>query len=313
MWPDPAGPPGRGLRGEGRAGGLRTARRRHADDARRSGRRAGDGRRERRRAARGGGRVRGSGVRRPARGRERALRGRARRADHAGRWRRPAPGVPRPHSPGRARRAREQGLLSMAFAPDYRRSGRFYVDYTNTDGDTRVVEYRRSKGDETIADPGSAQVILRVQQPFANHNGGLVMFGPDRSLYVGLGDGGSAERPGAKRPGSRHPAGQDPANRPASGRLSRPAAQPVRRPRRGAARDPRLRASQPLAVLVRPGNRRALDRRRRPERTGGDRLPGRGRARVGRELRLVCLRGDRPLQRRPGGAGRNRARAHLRP
>jgi glucose/arabinose dehydrogenase len=89
----------------------------------------------------------------------------------------------------------EQGLLSMAFAPDYRRSGRFYVDYTNEDGDTRVVEYRRSKRDETIADPGSAQVILRVQQPFANHNGGLVMFGPDRSLYIGLGDGGSADDP----------------------------------------------------------------------------------------------------------------------
>ena len=89
----------------------------------------------------------------------------------------------------------EQGLLSMAFAPDYRRSGRFFVDYTNEDGDTRVVEYQRSKGDETTADPGSAQVILRVQQPFANHNGGLVMFGPDRSLYVGLGDGGSADDP----------------------------------------------------------------------------------------------------------------------
>jgi glucose/arabinose dehydrogenase len=89
----------------------------------------------------------------------------------------------------------EQGLLSMAFAPDYRRSGRFYVDYTDRRGDTRVVEYRRSSNDPLRADPSSARLILAVNQPFSNHNGGLVLFGPDDKLYIGLGDGGSADDP----------------------------------------------------------------------------------------------------------------------
>jgi glucose/arabinose dehydrogenase len=89
----------------------------------------------------------------------------------------------------------EQGLLSVAFAPDYADSGRLYVDYTNADGDTRVVEYRRSESDPPVADPGSAREILAVDQPFANHNGGLVLFGPDDNLYIGLGDGGSAGDP----------------------------------------------------------------------------------------------------------------------
>ena len=66
----------------------------------------------------------------------------------------------------------EQGLLSMAFAPDYARSGRFYVDYTDTDGDTRVVSYRRSPDDPLRADPGSARVVLAQDQPYDNHNGG---------------------------------------------------------------------------------------------------------------------------------------------
>jgi glucose/arabinose dehydrogenase len=88
----------------------------------------------------------------------------------------------------------EQGLLSVAFAPDYARSGLFYVDYTDTDGDTRVVEYRSDESGEQ-ADPDSARVVLRVDQPFPNHNGGLLLFGPDGELYVGLGDGGSGGDP----------------------------------------------------------------------------------------------------------------------
>jgi glucose/arabinose dehydrogenase len=90
--------------------------------------------------------------------------------------------------------ASEQGLLSVAFAPDYERSGLFYVDYTDVDGDTRVVEYRRDPSAEA-ADPGSARELLRVDQPYDNHNGGLLMFGPDDLLYVGLGDGGSGGDP----------------------------------------------------------------------------------------------------------------------
>jgi len=82
----------------------------------------------------------------------------------------------------------EQGLLSMAFAPDYAQSGRFYVDYTDRNGDTRVVEYRRSSANR--AREASARQVLFQDQPESNHNGGLLLFGPDGRLYVGLGDGG---------------------------------------------------------------------------------------------------------------------------
>jgi glucose/arabinose dehydrogenase len=86
----------------------------------------------------------------------------------------------------------EQGLLSMAFHPAYPRNPRFYVDYTDRSGDTRVVEYRASGG---RAVPGSARQLLFVEQPYANHNGGQVQFGPDGKLYVGMGDGGSGGDP----------------------------------------------------------------------------------------------------------------------
>jgi glucose/arabinose dehydrogenase len=89
----------------------------------------------------------------------------------------------------------EQGLLSVAFAPDYRKSGLLYVYYTNSAGDTRVVEYRRSSSDSLTADPESAREVLAVDQPYPNHNGGQLQFGPDDLLYVGLGDGGSANDP----------------------------------------------------------------------------------------------------------------------
>ncbi len=88
----------------------------------------------------------------------------------------------------------EQGLLSVAFAPDYPASGRLYVDYTNRAGDTRLVEYRRSR-DPLVAAAGSRRTVLGVDQPYPNHNGGLALFGPDRLLYVGLGDGGSEDDP----------------------------------------------------------------------------------------------------------------------
>jgi glucose/arabinose dehydrogenase len=86
----------------------------------------------------------------------------------------------------------EQGLLGLAFAPDYARSGLFYVNYTNRSGDTRIVEYRvRNPGDD-VADPGTARVVLAQNQPEVNHNGGQLAFGPDDLLYIGLGDGGGA-------------------------------------------------------------------------------------------------------------------------
>ena len=89
----------------------------------------------------------------------------------------------------------EQGLLSIAFAPDYARSGRFYVDFTDRNGDTRVQEFQRSTGDPNRANVSSRRQILFVHQPYSNHNGGLLLFGPDHLLYVGLGDGGSEGDP----------------------------------------------------------------------------------------------------------------------
>jgi glucose/arabinose dehydrogenase len=89
----------------------------------------------------------------------------------------------------------EQGLLSMAFAPDYKKTGRFYVDFTDRNGNTRIQEFTRSKGSADRADKASRRQILFIQQPYPNHNGGLVLFGPDGYLYVGMGDGGSAGDP----------------------------------------------------------------------------------------------------------------------
>jgi glucose/arabinose dehydrogenase len=83
----------------------------------------------------------------------------------------------------------EQGLLGITFSPDGRR---LYVDYTDTAGDTRVESYAMDGG---TADPASRRDVLFVHQPFSNHNGGEVIFGPDGDLYVGLGDGGSGGDP----------------------------------------------------------------------------------------------------------------------
>ena len=86
----------------------------------------------------------------------------------------------------------EQGLLSMAFHPEYARNHRFYVNYTDRQGDTRVVEFR-SDGRRGLL--GTARQLLLVPQPFANHNGGQLQFGPDGKLYVGMGDGGAGGDP----------------------------------------------------------------------------------------------------------------------
>jgi glucose/arabinose dehydrogenase len=82
----------------------------------------------------------------------------------------------------------ERGLLSLAFAPDYARSGRFYVYYTGAGGHIRVVEYRRASAER--ADHSSARLVLFQSHPVVNHNGGPLVFGPDGLLYIGLGDGG---------------------------------------------------------------------------------------------------------------------------
>ncbi|HEY3013204.1 MAG TPA: PQQ-dependent sugar dehydrogenase, partial [Gemmatimonadales bacterium] len=82
----------------------------------------------------------------------------------------------------------EQGLLGLAFYPDYASSGRFIVHYNDRSGDNRVSLFRVS-GDPDRADPVSESVVLAVQQPGVAHNGGQILFGPDGLLYIGLGDG----------------------------------------------------------------------------------------------------------------------------
>ena len=148
----------------------------------------------------------------------------------------------------------EQGLLSIAFAPDYASSGLFYVFYTDTDGDEAVVEYKRRS--EDVADPGSARQLLKVADPEPNHNGGLLLFGPDKRLYIGIGDGGGGGRPARlarQRPVARHAAGQDPADRPArpAGR-ARTRSRPTTRS--WAARAPRARSTA-TACATRGGSR----------------------------------------------------------
>ncbi len=86
----------------------------------------------------------------------------------------------------------EQGLLGLAFAPDYATSGRFYVYYTDRGSRQVVVEYRRGASDDR-ADAGSARAVLRMADPEGNHNGGHLAFGPDGLLYIGTGDGGGAD------------------------------------------------------------------------------------------------------------------------
>jgi glucose/arabinose dehydrogenase len=93
----------------------------------------------------------------------------------------------------------EQGLLGLAFAPDYAKTRRFYVHYTNRSGDTRIVEYKRSRKNPNRALGGTARVVLRQSQPESNHNGGQIAFGPDGFLYIGLGDGGAGDDPHGRR------------------------------------------------------------------------------------------------------------------
>jgi glucose/arabinose dehydrogenase len=83
----------------------------------------------------------------------------------------------------------ERGLFSVAFDPDYADTGYFWVNYTDNDGDTRVERYQVTT-DPDVADPESAVLVLAVEQPASNHNGGQLAFGPDGMLYVGMGDGG---------------------------------------------------------------------------------------------------------------------------
>lgn len=89
----------------------------------------------------------------------------------------------------------ERGLLSAAFHPEYGSNGLFFVNYTDNVGDTVIARYRVSQGNRNVADPMSRRVLMTIPQPFANHNGGQLQFGPDGYLYIGMGDGGGANDP----------------------------------------------------------------------------------------------------------------------
>lgn len=90
----------------------------------------------------------------------------------------------------------EQGLLGLAFHPAFKANRKYYVDYTDVNGNTVIREYRASATHPNQTQAGSGRTILRIAQPYANHNGGMLAFGPDGYLYIGMGDGGSGGDPG---------------------------------------------------------------------------------------------------------------------
>lgn len=89
----------------------------------------------------------------------------------------------------------ERGLLGLAFHPRYAENGNFYVNYTDVNGNTVIARFQAASPQAARADPASEMAILNIEQPYRNHNGGAVVFGPDGYLYLGLGDGGSAGDP----------------------------------------------------------------------------------------------------------------------
>jgi glucose/arabinose dehydrogenase len=100
----------------------------------------------------------------------------------------------------------ERGLLGLAFHPDYANNGLFFVNYTDTVGDTHIAEFRTSD-DPDVADPGESPIFF-ASQPFSNHNGGALAFGPDGYLYLGLGDGGSGCDPDGRGQSLTSPLGK---------------------------------------------------------------------------------------------------------
>jgi glucose/arabinose dehydrogenase len=103
----------------------------------------------------------------------------------------------------------EQGLLSVAFAPDYRRSGRFYVDFTDSEGDIQIQEFRRSQRSPDRADRGTRRRVLEVEHSrYPHHIGGQLQFGPDGLLYIGVGDGGGVGDPSGHAQAPSSPLGK---------------------------------------------------------------------------------------------------------
>ncbi len=160
---------------------------------------------------------------------------------------------------GRVAGGTEQGLLSVAFAPKYRKNRRFYVYYTEKQhGDIVIAEFRRSRKHPGKAVAKSRRTVIRIQHRMApNHNGGQLQFGPDGYLYFGTGDGGGGGDPKENAQNKDSLLGKllriDP-RRASRQALHGPVLEPVRRPA-GPRRDLLLRPPQPLPVLVRPSRR----------------------------------------------------------
>jgi glucose/arabinose dehydrogenase len=98
----------------------------------------------------------------------------------------------------------EQGLLGLAFSPTYSSDGRFYVNYTNLTGTTVVSRFQVTSGNPDLADSLNEEILLTVAQPYPNHNGGSMHFGPDGYLYIALGDGGAGGDPGNRAQNKHH-------------------------------------------------------------------------------------------------------------
>ena len=92
-------------------------------------------------------------------------------------------------------KANEQGLLGLAFSPSFASDGKLYINYTDDDDATRIIELAVSKTNPDTIDMTSRREIVKIAQPYSNHNGGNLVFGPDGKLYTGMGDGGSAGDP----------------------------------------------------------------------------------------------------------------------
>ena len=228
----------------------------------------------------------------------------------AARRRRRPGGVPRPLA-ARSAAGGEQGLLSVAFAPDYERRA-CSTSTTRTPTATPGSSSTSARSDDAaVADPRSAREVCRPGPAVPQPQRRPVLFGPDGDLYIGLGDGGSAGDPERNGQDLGHAARQAPADRPAAegkpyGSRDNPFADGPR------ARDLRLRPAQPVALLVRPRDRRPLDRRRRPGRARGDRprrraAKARAPTSAGRRSRAPSA-STRTRRRRARSAG-----AHLRP
>jgi glucose/arabinose dehydrogenase len=97
---------------------------------------------------------------------------------------------------GKVTGGQEQGLLGLAFSPNYATNHKLYVDFTDLNGNTVIREYRASSTNSNVVATSTARTLLTISQPYANHNGGMLAFGPDGYLYIGMGDGGSAGDPG---------------------------------------------------------------------------------------------------------------------